>query len=158
MLAIKGSGAEDDVIMDMRLVRMRCHHIGMVSLQEPRSQLTADLIGFFRRDFSGFKRLAKLICNDFAVPVSLRQMQISASHQRKLIGGSFPVTGIRGHQLPAFRLRRIHSIFNTISQRLGSIIALGNVHGDQSGRCHSRSSIKKAAARFNLAAIAQRYS
>ena len=85
MPAVQCRCTEDNVIMNMRFIRMRCHNKSMLSFQKTRSSLVPDTVCFLRHYLTGLERLPQLISNDFSVPVPFGQMKICPSHQSKLI-------------------------------------------------------------------------
>ena len=52
-------------MLNVRVVRMGGNKKGKIAIQYLRGQLIADLIGFFRRNFSGLKRLPDLVSDHF---------------------------------------------------------------------------------------------
>ena len=143
MLAIQRCGTEYDVIMDMRLICVRCYDISMIPFKKTAGKLISDLVCFFRRDFTWFKRLAKLICNYFTFSVSARDTQICFPHEFKLIGSSLRVTSKPRYQLTILRFFRIGCIIHAGSHASACTLAFANMHSDQPSSSHSDSSTNK---------------
>ena len=63
--AVQRCGAKNDMVMDVRLVRMRSDNVSMIAFQKTTRKLTADLVGLLRCHLTRNERLPKLICAEF---------------------------------------------------------------------------------------------
>ena len=60
-LTIRIDRRPDDVIMNVRFVYVSADHKGVIALGEPLGKFHAQAVGFLRRDFTGFERLAHMV-------------------------------------------------------------------------------------------------
>ena len=77
MGTVKTRRIKDDVIMNMRLIRMSRYDKSVIAFGKSHGGFIAHLIRFLRCDFSRFKGLSDLISDDIAFWVSSRQALIS---------------------------------------------------------------------------------
>ena len=70
MRTVERGRIENNMRVTMLLVHMSADEKSVLALEKAHRELVADLIRFFRRNFSGLERLAYLISNDIVLAVA----------------------------------------------------------------------------------------
>ena len=104
-------GAENDVIMDMALVNVRCQHIGIFSLQNLVGQPPPDLMGLLRRGLAGGKGLYQVMGQIVPFLHRLGQQHFKL-YIRRFIG-----TAKGGHQHFVLGFLRVFDVVKSLFQR-----------------------------------------
>ena len=103
------------MIMDMVLIYMGADDKGMVSFCEFQRQLPADLIGFFRCNFTGLKCLTEMIGDHIICTlVSAGQICILSFGKKKLCISKPGITLIAINEFSKIRFPRILHIVNDV--------------------------------------------
>ena len=138
MLAVQRGGVPDDVIVNVLFVGVRGNEKGMSAFQKPLGKLIAYAVRVLRRDLTRLEGLAHLI-GDHVVPLlPPGDGLVLPLGVKKLRVGGFRVAFVGGDQLAALRLFWILGIVDAVSQAVGNRLAVTDVHGDNTGRCHGR--------------------
>lgn len=140
-LAVQRGRAENNVIMDVRLVGMRTYDEWVAPFQEAIGQLITDLICFLRRDFAGLEGLPDLIGDHIVLLLPAGEDLIFSFCQKKLVFHRARITCIGRNQLLLICLFRIHSISGTVMQALCQCLPFVQVHRDDSCGCDKFTSI-----------------
>ena len=109
--------------MDMVLIYMGADDKGMVSFCEFQRQLPADLIGFFRCNFTGLKCLTEMVGDHIICTlVSAGQICILSFGQKKLCISKPGITLIAINEFSKIGFLRIFYIINNICNRSRSVM------------------------------------
>ena len=102
--AIQRDGVPIDVIVDMSFVGVGADKESVFAFEKTGSEIVADLIGFLRRNFARFERLAYLVNQHIVLFVSANEVAILPFGDQYLGCKSVRVAGIGRGQLAAVGL------------------------------------------------------
>ena len=133
---IQRCGIKNDVVMNMRPVRVRCDDECVLALGETKCKFPPQCIRVFRRDLAGFERLADLIGNHIMPGFAACDLLILPFGQKEFLIDSHRITHIAGDQFAFFCFLRITRIICPVTKTLRNCFSLIHMQWDQSCRCH----------------------
>ena len=136
---VQRDGGDNDVVMDVRLIRMGGDDIGVVALGEAPRQLLAQAVCFLRGDLSGDKGLPQVVGDHIilaALPAGFLTVEIF--EQQKLRVRDLWIALVASDKLPALGLVRILHISDNVPDGGFERPALSDVQGNQARGCQIR--------------------
>ena len=132
----KCGGSENDVVMDMVLIRVGADDVGVVAFGEAPRQLTAEPVGFFRRDLAGDKGLPQMVGDHIVRTArSAGLLQIQPLCKRKFRVRKAAVALVACDEFSVFGLGRIFDIIENVADRRTDGSALADVQRHQACGC-----------------------
>ena len=139
MGAIKTRRIKDDVIMNMRLIRMSRYDKSMIAFGKSHGGFIAYLIRFLRCDFSWLKGLPDLISDDIALRMSSCQTLIFSFREHEFFINTLSLAGVGTDELTIFGLLSILGIICSVAKRLRYAFTFILMHRDKSCSRHAHS-------------------
>ena len=118
MGAIKTRRIKDDVIMNMRLIRMSRYDKSMIAFGKSHGGFIAYLIRFFRCNLTWFKGLSDLISYDIALRMSSSKALIFSFREHEFFINTLSLAGVGTDELTIFGLLSILGIICSVAKRL----------------------------------------
>ena len=118
MGAIKTRRIKDNVIMNMRFIRMSRSDKSMIAFGKSHGGFIAHLIRFLRCDSSRLKGLPNLIGDDIAPGMSSCQTLIFSFREPEFFINTLSLTGVGTDKLTIFGLLSILGIICSVAERL----------------------------------------
>ena len=141
--AVHRSGIEDNVVMDMSPVCVRCHDKGVFALGKPQRQLIPHPVCFFRRDLTGLERLPDLVGDHVAVLLLSGRLIILPLLQHKFFIDRIGIAAKGCDCFALFCFLRILCIICPLSEALCHGTAFMLMQGNKPRCCHADASLQK---------------
>ena len=113
-VAVQIGGIENDMIMNMNSIHMRCHDKSMLPFCESHAGFISDFICFLWCDLSRLKGLANLICNHISLRLPPCLIQIFLFCLSKFQINKFRIAMIRRDIFSLIRFFSIHGIISPV--------------------------------------------
>ena len=148
-LAVQCSGIKNNVVMDMRPVRMGSNDESMLSFGKSLCRLISHTVRLLRRYLSGAERLANLVSNHIILLMPRGYMLVLPFAQQKFLIYRHGITLIGSYQFSLLGLFRIGCIIRSLLQTLRQSLTLVNVQCHQLGSCYGVPSFHSISAQTN---------
>ena len=129
-------GIKDDVIVDVRAVRMGCDDERVLPVCEAHRRFVSNPVRLFRRNLAGLEGLSDLVRDNISRNLPPGNAEILFLREQKFLIDSFRIAGVGGDILTILGFLPILCIVGPILQTLPDGFSLIHMHYNQPSRRH----------------------